>query len=96
MLSTTKETLRTPRKRNICTDGVRPLLSTLRDHKEAIVVSYILTKKGKVRASADVGFMPIAYNLRRIGNILTLKVLKEYLGILVSVFWPFSTSQELF
>jgi transposase len=47
--------------------------------------SYILTKKGKVRASADVGFMLIAYNLRRIGNILTLKVLKEYLGMLVSL-----------
>jgi len=47
--------------------------------------SYILTKKGKSRASADVGLMFIAYNLRRIGNILTLKVLKEYLGMLVSL-----------
>jgi transposase len=48
--------------------------------------SYILTKKGKARASADVGLMFIAYNFRRIGNILTLKVLKEYLGMLVSLF----------
>lgn len=32
--------------------------------------SYILTKKGKARASADVGLMYIAYNLRRIVNIL--------------------------
>jgi len=48
--------------------------------------SYILTKKGKARASADVGLMFIAYNLRRIGNILTMNLLKEYLGILVSVF----------
>jgi hypothetical protein len=48
--------------------------------------SYILTKKGKARARADVGFMLVAYNLRRIGNILTMKVLKEYRGILVSVF----------
>jgi transposase len=48
--------------------------------------SYILTKKGKERASADVGFMLIAYNLRRIGNILTTNVLKEYLRILVSSF----------
>jgi hypothetical protein len=48
--------------------------------------SYILTKKGIKRASADVGFMFIAYNLRRIGNILTMNVLKEYLKILASLF----------
>jgi transposase len=48
--------------------------------------SYILTKKGKARASADVGFMFIAYNLRRIGNIMAADVLKEYLRILVSSF----------
>jgi hypothetical protein len=49
--------------------------------------SYILTKKGISRASADVGFMFIAYNLRRIGNILSPNVLKEYLRILVSLFF---------
>ena len=49
--------------------------------------SYILTKKGIKRASADVGFMLIAYNLRRIGNILTRDRLREYLRILVSVFF---------
>jgi transposase len=48
--------------------------------------SYILTKKGIGRASSDVGLMFIAYNLRRIGNILTSEVLKEYLRILVSAF----------
>ena len=48
--------------------------------------SYILTKKGMERASSDVGFMFIAYNLRRIGNILTRDRLKEYLGILVLMF----------
>jgi hypothetical protein len=36
------------------------------------------------RASSDVGFMFIAYNLQRIGNILTREVLKEYLRVLVS------------
>ena len=51
--------------------------------------SYILTRKGMKRASADVGFMFIAYNLRRIGNILTGNVLKEYLRILVSAFLVF-------
>jgi len=48
--------------------------------------SYVLTKKGISRASADVGLMFIAYNLRRIGNILTMNVLKEYLRILYSLF----------
>jgi hypothetical protein len=48
--------------------------------------SYILTKKGIDRAGSDVGFMFIAYNLRRIGNILTKDVLKEYLRMLVSLF----------
>ncbi len=48
--------------------------------------SYILTKKGISRASADVGFMFIAYNLRRIGNILTRDQLREYLRILLSSF----------
>ena len=48
--------------------------------------SYILTKKGMGRASSDVGFMFIAYNLRRIGNILTRDRLREYLRILVLLF----------
>lgn len=48
--------------------------------------SYILTKKGINRAGADVGFMFIAYNLRRIGNILTGDRLREYLRILLSLF----------
>jgi transposase len=47
--------------------------------------SYILTKKGMKRASADVGLMFIAYNLRRIGNILTMEVLKEYLKVLATL-----------
>jgi hypothetical protein len=49
--------------------------------------SYILTKKGMSRASSDVGFMFIAYNLRRIGNILTRDRLMEYLRMLVSLFF---------
>jgi len=49
--------------------------------------NYILTKKGKDRASSDVGFMFIAYNLRRIINILGQNVLKKYLKVLVSYFF---------
>jgi len=48
--------------------------------------SYILSKEGINRASADAGFMFIAYNLRRICNILTPNVLKEYLRILSCLF----------
>ena len=48
--------------------------------------NYILTKKGIERASADVGFMFIACNLRRIGNILTRDQLRGYLRILISLF----------
>jgi Transposase DDE domain len=50
--------------------------------------SYILTKNGMERASSDVGFMLIAYNLRRIGNILTRDRLMEYLRILLSLILP--------
>ena len=45
--------------------------------------SYISTKKGKQRASADVGFMFIAYNLRRIMNIVGKNALKKYLEVLI-------------
>lgn len=41
--------------------------------------SYLLTKKGINRASADVGFIMTAYNLRRIINIVGIKTMKEYL-----------------
>ena len=39
---------------------------------------YIMTKKGKEKASADVGLMFIAYNLRRIINILDVDILKKF------------------
>ena len=40
--------------------------------------SYILTKKYMQRAGADVGLMFVAYNLRRLINILGKNVVKEY------------------
>ena len=46
--------------------------------------SYILTKKGIDRASADVGVIMTVYNLRRIINILGIKTLKEYLKTVIS------------
>jgi hypothetical protein len=45
--------------------------------------SYILTKMGMERAISDVGLMFIAYNFRRIGNILIRDPLMKYLRILV-------------
>lgn len=47
---------------------------------------HILTKKGIKRASADVGLMFIAYNLRRIMNILDKNILKVYLKGLAFLF----------
>jgi transposase len=48
--------------------------------------SYILTKRGMGRAGSDVGFMFIAYNLRRIMNILGADALKQYLRMLSFLF----------
>ncbi|MFA5575606.1 MAG: transposase, partial [Brumimicrobium sp.] len=44
---------------------------------------HIMTKKTKKRASADVGLIYIAFNLRRIFNILSQNDLKKYLSVLV-------------
>ena len=41
--------------------------------------SYILTKKGINRASADVGLIMTAYNIRRIISIIGINELKKYL-----------------
>jgi len=49
--------------------------------------SNILTKRGIDRASSDVGFMFIAYNLRRIISILGKDQLMKYLRILVPLFF---------
>jgi len=54
--------------------------------KRQFGLSYILAKKGIKRANADVGLMFIAYNLLRIGNILTSNRLREYLRILAFLF----------
>jgi transposase len=48
--------------------------------------NYIITKKGKDRASADVGLMFIAYNLTRIMNIIGQDEFKKYLRVLVLIF----------
>jgi len=53
---------------------------------------YIMTKKGKKRASADVGFMFIAYNLRRIINILGVNALQKFFTELVPLFFTIMTS----
>jgi len=51
-----------------------------------------MTKKGMKRASADVGFIFIAYNLRRIINILGHEVLKKFLKELALLFSQKSSS----
>jgi len=47
--------------------------------------SYIMTKKYLHRASADVGFMMTAYNLRRIMNIIGIMQFKEFLKMSLSL-----------
>jgi len=47
--------------------------------------SYIMTKKSLKRASADVGLMMTAYNLRRIINILGVERLRKYLEDLIDL-----------
>jgi len=54
--------------------------------------SYIITKKYKHRAEADVGFMFIAYNFRRILNIIGIKQLKKQLGTLTALVSCFVTA----
>ena len=52
--------------------------------------NYIITKKSIERASADVGFMMTAYNLRRLMNIIGMKQLIDHLKEAVSYFiWLF-------
>jgi len=58
--------------------------------------SYIMTKKGMKRASADVGFMFAAYNMRRIINIVGIDVLKEFLKELAFMFSKIFVSAKAF
>ena len=48
---------------------------------------YIMTKRGLKRASADVGFMFVAYNLRRLMNIIDKNILTKFLKELVPLFF---------
>jgi len=49
---------------------------------------HIMTKKTKARASADVGFIFIAYNLKRIINIIGKNQLMAYLGAYLALYIP--------
>lgn len=53
-----------------------------------------MTKKTKKRASTDVGFIYIAFNLRRIFNILDRNELKKYLRVLDFYFCQFRSDLE--
>lgn len=53
---------------------------------------YVITKKGMKRASSDVGFMFIAYNLRRMLNLLDKDVFKKFLRELCYLFFEKSAS----
>jgi len=57
---------------------------------------HIITKKGMKRASADVGFMFIAYNLHRLMNILDKNLFKKFLQELGALFLRKKASVERF
>lgn len=57
--------------------------------------SYIITKKYLQRASADVGFMLTAYNLRRLINIIGLNRFREYLKAGISLFLSYIVKNKL-
>ena len=50
-----------------------------------------MTKKGMKRASADVGLMFVAYNLRRMMNILDKIIFKKFLQELGFLFFEKTT-----
>jgi transposase len=58
--------------------------------------SYVCTKKGLRRASADVGLMFTAYNLRRLMNLIDKNVLKQYFSELVSLCFSKTAPLKLF
>jgi hypothetical protein len=57
---------------------------------------YIMTKKTIKRASADVGFIFTAFNLRRIFNLIDPDLLKQYLKVLVLIFDSFKAHFKRF
>jgi len=57
---------------------------------------YVSTKKGINRATADIGLIFVAYNLRRIFNLVDKKVLKAYLREFALLFLSFITTVKLF
>lgn len=56
--------------------------------------NYVITKRGMERAGADVGFMLVAYNLRRLMNIIDKTVLTKFLQELVISFLEILASPE--
>ena len=57
---------------------------------------YITTKKGIDHASADVGLMFVAYNLRRLINIIDKNLFKRFLAQLVMLLSPKTTVLKVF
>jgi transposase len=56
---------------------------------------YIITKKTILSASADMGFIFTAYNLRRILNLVPIKKLKAYFCKAIAVCVPFFAVKQL-
>jgi hypothetical protein len=57
---------------------------------------YIMTKKTIEHASADMGLIFTAYNLRRLFNLIDHDSLKQYLKRLLLVFYTYMTAFKAF
>ena len=57
---------------------------------------YVMTKKSIKHASADVGLIFTAYNLRRLFNLIDQNLLKKYLKTLDLLFWTIKTLFKAF
>ena len=55
---------------------------------------FVLTKKGMERAASDAGFMFVAYDLRRLMNLIDKNKFKEYLAKLVCLVFGKSSQWE--
>ena len=57
---------------------------------------YIMTKKSIKHASADVGLIFTAYNLKRIFNLIDLNMLKKYLKSMALFYWHHTVNFKAF
>lgn len=86
------ENIENNKKRILCSEKLYKRRQAIVEHPFGTIkrqwgFNYIITKRGLQRASSDFGFTMVAYNLRRLVNIIGLKQLKQYLESIAQLFW---------